>query len=430
MFNTVLVKKCLFALVLATLLVSLVQSSFELIEEQELHGSFDSSPKPSYSHSNWFTGDFQIREEPYLNENFGFRNAYVRLFNQMQFWLYNVSDTKDVVVGKKNVLYEVGHIRAYLGTDFLGQELITRKMEKLELISDTLAKLGTDLIFLVAPSKGSYLPEFIPEGMMMSEQGLTNYEVIRSALESRSVHFFDVRKWLLNGRDSTTFPVYSKTGIHLNRLTDLTIADSLLRYLESSRNLHLPVVEISNLVLSDSMRYVDDDIEKSMNLLLDVTDYPMPYVDFAFVQDSSHHRPKVLTIGDSYYWELFMMQFSTQVFDNGEFWYYLNDIYPRRQNGSSSLYDYDVATELVKNDVVILWVTELNLFGMGFIERAYDAFYDKEKSDYELQVRKKTLAIERNPDWFQLIISNAKRDEITTEKALRQMAEYAVSIEQ
>ena len=104
----------------------------------------------------------------------------------------------------------------------------------------------------------------------------------------------------------------------------------------------------------------------------------MGYPKITFETDSNKIKPNVLTIGDSYYWNLIGLGLNTYVFRNNAFWYY-NKIayvapYPERPVEQS-----EVLAEIKKQDIIILLQTEVyyNNVGMGFVETAYEQLKNK-----------------------------------------------------
>ena len=76
---------------------------------------------PVFTKENWFNGKYQDTSSKYINDNFGFRNDFIRINNQRVFMLYNEARANGVIIGKDNYLYEYGYIVAALGNDYVGQ---------------------------------------------------------------------------------------------------------------------------------------------------------------------------------------------------------------------------------------------------------------------------------------------------------------------
>ena len=157
------IKTGLFVILIAFLFLPLIQLKFFLIQESKLEGAFVKKTKPVFDWSDWFNGKYQTAAEEYLNESFGFRNSLVRLNNEIAFSFFAKALAENIVVGKKNYLFQRPSIQAYYGQDFLGKERIEERMNRLKFISDTLSKLNKNLILIFGTGKGSFFPEYIPE---------------------------------------------------------------------------------------------------------------------------------------------------------------------------------------------------------------------------------------------------------------------------
>ncbi|GAQ49055.1 TPA: hypothetical protein ACT5CK_001053 [Flavobacterium psychrophilum] len=118
----------------------------------------------------------------------------------------------------------------------------------------------------------------------------------------------------------------------------------------------------------------DFDIGASMNLLVDLKiTTPMCYAKIKWDSDKKLVKPKVLTIGDSYYWGIFITGVPTRSFSLGGFWYYNNQVYSTsNQKFDTTVDKLDLKKQISKNDVIVIMATEPNLskLGWGFIDNA------------------------------------------------------------
>src|SRR5690554_7723719 len=105
----------------------------------------------------------------------------------------------------------------------------------------------------------------------------------------------------------------------------------------------------------------DEDIEKAMNLLFRIKNHEMAYPAYQFSEKSAATSPRVLTIADSFYWGLFNIGVSRDAFDDGQFWYYNQEIYPDSFEAPKNVEDINIIEEVEKNDVVMILATEGNL---------------------------------------------------------------------
>jgi hypothetical protein len=372
-------KRLLFTFVVALLFLPMIQKQLGVVDVKPLNGSFTTLEAPQFSINDWFDGTYSTDELSYLDQNIGFRNIFVRVYNQLHYTLFNQAKANSVVIGKDNYLYEENYIRAYLGSDFIGNDQIAEKVTKLEKINDTLRTIGIDLIVVLAPGKGSFYPEFIPDSYDPQNRSTTNYEVYSEHLSRSNIQLLDFHKLFKELKNSSPHPLFPKTGIHWSKYGEVLVADSIINYITSTQGyVNMPQLVLTDLEYSTTMRGTDDDIEKGMNLLADIQDLEMGYPKFKIQTDSSSISPKVLTIADSYYWGMFNWGLSRDAFDGGQCWFYNEQIYPDSYSNPVNVKDIDIKASVQENDLIILMSTDANLyrFAFGFIDQLYEVYYE------------------------------------------------------
>ena len=97
---------------------------------------------------------------------------------------------------------------------------------------------------------------------------------------------------------------------------------------------------------------------------------------YNFKDSVTEKSPKVLTVGDSYYWGMFNWGLTEFGFNKAQFWFYNNEIYPDIYDGDAKVSNVDIVAEVEKNDFILLLVTDANLhkFCFGFIDQLYDGY--------------------------------------------------------
>ena len=128
-----------------------LQQKYDLIEVKPLDGSFTMQEKPVLTWQNWVDLDYQNATEKYVNEQFGFRNWLVRLYNQTAYTLFRQAKANSVLVGKQGYLMDNGYIQAYLGRSFSGKGVIDQKTENIKALQEELKANGSVLIVVFSP---------------------------------------------------------------------------------------------------------------------------------------------------------------------------------------------------------------------------------------------------------------------------------------
>lgn len=376
---THVIKNVLFGSIVCLMLVPLIQTKVNYFEVQPLNGSFATQDFPKFSIENWFNGIYQEEKQTYLNENFGFRPAFVRFYNQSYYSVFNIARANSVIIGKEDYLYEENYILAHLGRNFIGHSEISKTVDKIEVVSNALRKKGIDLVIVFAPGKGSFYPEYIPDEYNPSKITTTNYEVYCKKLARSDIHFLDFNAWFRTMKSSSPYPLYPKTGIHWSKYGEVLAADSMIKYINSVHpQKQIAGLKIGTIETSNVVRDTDDDIEKGMNLMFNISDLTMAYPHFEVLKNSKN-PPTIMTVADSYYWGIFNWGLSRDAFNNGQFWFYNELIYPESFEKEMHSKDIDIQREVEKNDVVIILTTDANLhkFPFGFIDRLYEVYKEK-----------------------------------------------------
>lgn len=357
---------------IALLFAPMIQHKFRFLEEKPLNGSYELSSKPALNKENWFTGKYQEGQDQYIREHTGFRPGWVRLYNQWNYSLFNKASAFGVVIGKENYLYEENYIKAYYGMDFLGEQKIEKITHQWKAIQDTLKRKGIDLVVIFAPGKGSFYPEYIPDRYRKVKKGKTNYEVFKEQFKKQTVSYVDMHSWFESMKKTSKYPLFPKTGIHWSIYGQYLAADSITKFVSKRCNYEIPHFILDRIEHPDSTLLDDDDIEKGMNIYQDIPDLQLAYPKFHPSRASKKNDPKILVIADSFYWGLFNSNTSHFLFNDGEFWYYNEQIYPASFTKETLVKNQPLDQKLKENKMVFLLITDANLykFGFGFVEMA------------------------------------------------------------
>jgi hypothetical protein len=365
-------KRVIFFVIIALLFIPMIQHKFRFFEEEPLNGSFSLSSKPELNKKSWFSGKYQEGQDKYIADHTGFRPGWVRVYNQWNYSLFNKPSGSGVIIGKKNYLYEENYIKAYYGTDFLGEQKIKEITHQWKAVEDTLKRKGIDLVVILAPGKGSFYPEYIPDSYKRARNGKTNYEVFKKQFRKQSVTHIDMHSWFESMKKTSKYPLFPKTGIHWSVYGQFLAADSLTKFVSERCKTQIPHYVLDTILESDKPKLGDDDIGRGMNLLFGVPELKLAYPEFHPNRAAKKNDPKVLVIADSFYWGLFNANVSHFLFNDGEFWYYNEQIYPASFTKETLVKNQSLDKKLKENKVVFLLITDANLykFGFGFVEMA------------------------------------------------------------
>src|SRR3989339_457376 len=296
-------KQILFSFLLCLICIPFLYENMEFIDFRPLAGVYSITTKPEFKIKEWFDGNYQVNYEKYIEHNLGLRNILVRIKNQIDYSFFNLSNADKVIVGKEGYLYEKNYIDAYLGNDFVGESAISDKVRKIKEVQKVLKEKNIDLVVALLPGKASFYPEYIPARFDQSKKISMNYDWILKRSYDAGINVIDLAGYLLSMKQNGQYPLIPKTGIHWSYYGMTFCADTLIKYMENLREIKLPQIEWSENEVSENPRDPDNDLGDLMNLLWDIPFPPLAYPKISFNTDGKV-KPKVLIVGDSYYWNL------------------------------------------------------------------------------------------------------------------------------
>lgn len=417
--------------ILLFLFIPLLQNTLHFKAVKPLKGAYELTEDIKISKQDWLEGTYQAQKEKFLDQNFGLRNNYVRLNNQLDFTLFRKANVKKLVVGKGDFLFEDDYINAYYGNNFIGEKQLDERFKKLKAVQDVLSAQGILLEVVFAPGKATFYSEFIPDNWQY-EKKQNNYEYAVKKCRENKIDYIDLNGWFLKQKNISPYDLYPKTGIHWSNYGALLAIDSLKTHIEQRSQLILRDFSIDNISFSDSLLSPDNDIGEAMNLLKDVPVLPMPYANYHWVENNLAIKPKALFIGDSYFWNIYYQGFTNNFFTDCKFWYYNETVYPE-DAPERNVKKLNLAEELTKYKVIVLMATECNIhdIGWGFIEQVYDLY----KEDVGGSLRKRIYVgliienIKQNKEWLADIERKAKEKNISVSEMITLDAVYIYKTE-
>ena len=424
----------LFIIMMIGLFLPMFQQFAKIVEVKPLLGAVELEKRPTRSIDSWIDESFQESSEKYLNQEFGFRNWFVKLHNQIEFSLFDATNAHSVVIGKDNYLYEENYIKAYYGRDFIGDSAMQAKVDRIKFLQDTLGSLNKELLVVVTPGKATFYPEYIPDHLK-SEKSNTNYEAFIQLAKEDQLQLIDFNAWFVDQKEKSDYPLYPKTGIHWSRYAMNLVIDSLLSYVEVKRNIDLPDVNIGQIQISKNLIDPDRDIEDGMNLLFDIRNQPMANADISY-NETGKVKPKAIVISDSFFWGLYGKGILKHAFNNGEFWFYNREIHTPDGEGPGMVSEVDYFSKIMKTDIIILMTTDANLpkFPWGFDESATYALNNLDEYLAQLKKREEKIngyvsAIKASPDWLLSTRNQALDKNISLDSMILLNAIYMVENE-
>jgi hypothetical protein len=312
------------------MILPMIQFAFHPIKSKELKGSFEKFEMPKFNWHSWFDNSFQEGTNNYVENNFGFRNDFVRLHNQLDFSLFNIPHVKDVIIGKDFYLFEEGYIKEYCGTNYESLDTLSKytleRYSRIKYLQDTLQKLGKQLVVVIAPGKPFYFPDKIPNHYLKEKKSETQYKEILNCCHNLNINHIDFNNWFINRKNTIDFPLYSKLGVHWTDYGASLSFDSLCCYFEKVNHKNFRNYYVTYCDTTTTFRKTDGDAFESLNTIWKLKCEKLKYLHYEKKEPDTAWKPQVLTVADSYYWTMLATDLPNKCFANGsEFWYYYNE---------------------------------------------------------------------------------------------------------
>lgn len=379
-------KRLLLGMLLLLFALPPLQSRFHWLPESELGGAFHMAPHPNFSWDGLTSNNFQTGLEKYLEDRIGFRGILIRMRNQLGYSVFQESWANRLAVGRNDVLFEQEPIEAWLGNDYVGDDEVRFNARRFRSAQDSLAKHGVQLVFVIAPSKATFMPENLPRYARRQQRSRTNYQAYAQALAAAGVHMVDFSQAFQQWKRTTPYPLFASGGTHWSMYGGTRAADSLVTYLKHSLGVTPAAFRVKSYEVTNVPRYTDDDIARTMNLL-----FPLPAESLAYPQidfpASTERKPNLLLVADSFGWTWMYLQITNCFSDQTRYWYYNSEVGwpgPEATPEGRDLGQLKNRAQYLGRDVIVVMFNERNLsqFDKGFSQEVYNIFHPYTPSDH------------------------------------------------
>lgn len=381
--NSSKLKHGVFVFFFLILFAPMFQQLFSFVKEKNLNDVDNSAKIPVLAIDVVLEGKFQKNFEDALDINIGFRKTFVRIYNQLNYSLFNVSKAGSVVIGKNQYLLGASYIFGYTGDDFVGKNAIDLQIEKAKVVEKELTKKNVLLLFAFAPGKGSYYPEYIPDDYLKNYiPDSTNYAYYKKACLGANLNVVDLRDYFLSIKNKTPHPLFPQVGVHWSDYAAFLAVDTIARKIEELKKIKMRNLFLSSAEYRDTLKKADRDVEKMMNLFYDLPTHKMAYLKLRFSNDSLSVKPNLLAIADSYFSTIVATGCVDSLFSNWDYW-----LYNEYETKNRSNKEYDFKEDIEKRDVILLLATDatLCLFPYNFINEVYEVYAPKDSAYYNLK---------------------------------------------
>ncbi|MES2557962.1 MAG: hypothetical protein V4604_17535 [Bacteroidota bacterium] len=424
-----ILRKSLLVVIMIVLFLPLVQTLFPVFEVKPLNGYIQELPETELTIKNWLNKSYQENEERYLMNHVGFREPLIRLHHQIDYSCFDIIHAGAVFMGQDGYLYDVKHLDAYLGRDYIGDAFIKDKVNKLRFIQDQLAPYRKSVIVVFAPGKASFFPEHLPKGTPLPGFN-TNIRGYLNELKSQGIHYIDLFHYLKKEKKTSYYPLMAKYGIHWSHYGAALATDSITKYMEQLYGIDLVDRSWSS-ASSQPAHDTDVDLLTLLNLMNEPPLPQMGYPEIKVIAPKEKSKLPVLAIADSYFWGI--DRFYYQYFTDYHFWSYNREVYPESSYSPVFAYQLDLKEQLAKHDVIIILATESHLpnLGWGFIEQTEQLLRDPNTiryltDDYNRKLEFFKQGMRGDANWMGNIARKAAEKNISVEEMLTLDAQWVL----
>lgn len=160
-----------------------------------MSGYFDNYEKPELTVEAFLKEDYQQEYEAWLDNSVMPRNAYIKLYNQLQYSLFDLN--KDVI-GRNGSIFGEEWIKCELcmnGYDFSKPETSAAMDEfvgTLSEVNDKLDKFGKKLMVYTTPAKAHWYLEDVPERYkVQAVNGIRGIDYFREKISQTNIKYLD-----------------------------------------------------------------------------------------------------------------------------------------------------------------------------------------------------------------------------------------------
>ena len=375
-------KAILIALTILMLCAFAIQQGTGLFKFKELNGVTETQTKPELTSESFLQGTFQRDVEAYLKQNCGFREPLTRLYNQILWTFFRyakVAEDKRVIITDDNWMFEPWTVEEYYQSRSYNYAVDSLEMaQKLEAEAQRILELqqalepyNTHLFVALLPGKEQICGEHIPKGFHYNrEKKITAYEFYAKRFKELGINHVNFAEWFMQMKDTVSWPLFPQTGTHWSNLAAQHATDTLVRYMEN-----LAGINMMNILLDKDFQRTlkpDADLESLLNLIWPVKKQPNR-LSFAYPDyDSTAVRPTLITIGDSFYWNILNFIPVWDLFEKVPYWYYFSTAFFDDDDlkVTHKIGELDVLQEVIDADFVMLSYSTGTLYEMsnGFSE--------------------------------------------------------------
>jgi hypothetical protein len=426
-----------FVCISAVLAAILLQSFTHIVKMNPLKGFDKEEQSPvELSFKTYYDGSYQDYLTEHAKRNTGFREFFIRNYNQVAYSCFNKITNKNIVKGRDQELYLKMYLNEATGVTFKqhfadvdeAKAEARKNVEETLRLIDTLHQHGKAFLFVFAPTKPAVYPDKLPSYYKNHLTDFSLEEYYIQLFKENHIPHIDFYHYFQDIKDTFPYPLYPRTGTHWSEATIPYVADSVLKKLAEITGYKLPSVHYIDDNLSTDYSVQDGELEASMNLLFPLNKPAIPRPVFELTDTVGTDKPNLLVVADSYFTQLRNSTF-IEAFDAWEFWVYNRDVQssnPQHQwKQLDQLLDADKVLDNADIVMAVFTAPMYYTYMFGFPQTAQNLFQNGEISE-GAKLQAVIQMIKDNEDWMKAVEKQAEERGLTVEQNLRRNAIYVL----
>lgn len=433
--------KCfkLLFIIFSSLTILILVQGFTHIIPLRLEGYAPENSKVEFNFQNLKDGSYQKFLEQYSKENCGFREIFIRCYNQALYSIFHKISNNNIIEGKNQEFFLRMYTEEATGKNFRenfssidsAQSIAEKNIEKTLVLMDSLRQNGTQVLMVFAPAKTDIYPELLPEDIQKNIAKFSIRDYYIQLARQNQIPYINFVSIFKKMAKESPYPVYTKGGTHWAQHTIPYVADTILRKIEDVLQREMPQIAYVDSNICTHYTGADNELEDQMNLLFSLRKQALPNPIFELKGTKSKTKPKLLVVGDSYFVALQNSCF-WDCFSQVDYWKYNREIYSSNPsyNGEVQFFP-DKYTVISQADLVLFIFTTISAYNYlyGFCETAFQALQNRDTNSSEEQIQYTIQRIKNDPKWFKNVKEQAKEKNKSTEEMLLENALYVLSTE-
>lgn len=318
-----------------------------------------------FSVKDFFNKKYQRDYESYKDMNFGLRNVFIRLKNQvynfLNFGYFNSSFNRNIEKGEDGFLFQKSFINIYF-QPIEGKKHLKENFLLLDEIVKKLNQLGIKFIFVIEPDKASTLAEHWPYKWKLQRRYNQDYiqwnDTIEQECKRYNLTCLDLIKTFRSKKNENFSNYFVKGGEHWTMVGAGEAASQMLKIIDNTFDER--IIDNRKLKFTPFAMHAENDLISLLNLFSSKKEKEYPYFEYEYSPDPFKIKKNIFLYGDSYTDQLKDALLSTGIIERDHL----------EQNSNKTLNEKEWLDKLCKDQILIFSYTLPNILSSRLMNDA------------------------------------------------------------